>query len=117
MPARLMARGPRSHVLVLLPDGMPESPTRDAVPCGSLVWIDSDSVACEWADWPARAAVVRGDMVAAVSSVVAAIGGRGAPVLAGVGGSAPADEGAFTRARSALNRWARPDPRDPFTVR
>ena len=53
-----------------------------------------------------------GDMVAAVASVVAAIGGRGAPVLAGVG--APAGTASpVTRARAALNRWARPDPRYP----
>lgn len=110
--ARVMTRGPAGRVLVLLPDGLPESPGRDPQPCGSLVWVDSSSLLCDWGEWPARAEAARGDMVAAVASVVAAIGGRGAPVLAGVG--APADAASpVSRARAALNRWARPDPRYP----
>lgn len=112
VPARVMTRGPGGRTLVLLPDGFPESPGREAQPCGSLVWVESSSLVCSWQEWPARAEAARGDMVAAVASVVAAIGGRGAPVLAGVGASA-VDAGPVSRARAALNRWARPDPRFP----
>lgn len=112
VPARVMAKGPSARVLVVLPDGLPANGFRDAQPCGALVWIDADSLSCPWEEWPARAAELRGDMVAAVSSVVAAIGGRGAPVLVTAGASAPASP--MSRARAALNRWARPDPRDPF---
>jgi len=108
-PARLMARGARGRALVLVPDGIPATPVRDAVPRGSLVWIDTVDLACFWSEWPARARRARESALVAVSSAVAAIGGQGAPVLAGHGievtGSSP-----FSRARAALNRWARPDP-------
>lgn len=112
VPARVMTRGPGGRTLVVLPDGLPESPSREAQPCGSLVWVDAASLVCSWQEWPARAEAARGDMVAAVASVVAAIGGRGAPVLAGVG-AAHDPVGPVSRARAALNRWARPDPRSP----
>jgi len=108
-PARLMARGSKGRVLVLVPDGIPSTPVRGAVPRGSLVWIDTVDLACLWSEWPARARRARESALVAVSSAVAAIGGQGAPVLAGhgvdVAGSSP-----FMRARAALNRWARPDP-------
>ena len=54
MPARVMTRGPGSRVLVLLPDGLPEAGERDALPCGTLVWVDADDLACDWQDWPSR---------------------------------------------------------------
>lgn len=111
MPARVMTRGPGSRVLVLLPDGLPEAGERDALPCGTLVWVDADDLACDWQDWPARAEVARGDLAATVSSVVAAIGGTGAPVLAAAGPTVVVRH--VSRARAALNRWARPDPRSP----
>jgi hypothetical protein len=108
-----MTRGPAGRVLVVLPDGLPESQGREPQPCGSLVWVEASSLLCDWAEWPARAEAARGDMVAAVASVVAAIGGRGAPVLAGVGASTSDVASPVARARAALNRWARPDPRFP----
>lgn len=112
VPARVMAYGRGGRALVLLPDGLPRTPTRDTQPCGALVWVEAESLACDWGEWPARADAARGDMVAAVASVVAAIGGHGAPVLAGVG-AVPDPGSAVSRARAALNRWARPAPRFP----
>jgi len=109
VPVRVMSRGPRARVLVLVPDGIPETPVQDAVPRGSLVWIDAESVACDWGEWPARAASAREDMLVAVSSAVAAIGGDEARVLPSSGSGV----GSIGRARAALNRWARPDPRLP----
>ena len=87
----------------------------DAVPRGSLVWIDAEAVACGWGEWPARAAAAREDMLVAVSSAVAAIGGDQAQELPSSGGP---DSG-ISRARVALNRWARPEPRLPasFDIR
>ena len=76
--ARVMTRGPGARVLVILPDGLPESPGREPQPCGSLVWVEATSLLCDWSEWPARAEAARGDMVAAVASVVAA----GASVVA-----------------------------------
>lgn len=110
VPVRVMSRGPRGRVLVLVPDGIPETPVRDEVPRGSLVWIDAETVACTWADWPSRAATARENLLVAVSSAVAAIGGDHAPVLPSDGAG---DDGTLTRARAALNRWARPQPRLP----
>ncbi|HET7900546.1 MAG TPA: hypothetical protein VFL59_05115 [Candidatus Nanopelagicales bacterium] len=117
VPARVMTRGTGGRTLVLLPDGLPGSPSREAQPCGSLVWVEADVLVCAWGEWPERAAAVRGDMLAAVSSVVAAIGGRGAPVLVGAGGPPVQGQSPVSRARAALNRWARPDPRHPATRR
>ena len=105
---RVMSRGPRARVLVLAPDGIPETAVHDAVPRGSLVWIDAEGLACSWSEWPARAAAAREDMLVAVSSAVAAIGGDEAPVL-----PVSASGSGITRARAALNRWARPEPRLP----
>ena len=109
-PARLMARRAKGRALVLVPDGIPSTPVRDAVPRGSLVWVDADGLACLWNEWPERARRARESALVAVSSAVAAIGGQGAPELVGRGievtGMSP-----FTRARVALNRWARPEPR------
>ena len=116
VPARVMTRAPAGRVLVLLPDGFPGTPTEDPHPCGSLVWLASDALACPWDEWPERAEAARGDMVAAVASVVAAIGGQGAPVLATAGGGG-FDERPLARARAALNRWARPEPRSPWDGR
>ena len=111
-PARLMSRGARGRALVLVPEGVPATPVREAVPRGSLVWVDVRDLACLWSEWPDRARRARENARVAVSSAVAAIGGRSAPVLAGhgieVSGGSP-----FLRARVALNRWARPDP-DPL---
>jgi hypothetical protein len=109
-PARLMARGARGRALVLAPDGIPATTVREAVPRGSLVWVDAAALACLWSEWPDRARRARESALVAVSSAVAAIGGQGAPVLSGPGievtGMSP-----FSRARVALNRWARPEPR------
>jgi hypothetical protein len=115
VPVRVMSRGPRARVLVLVPDGIPETPVHDAVPRGSLVWIDAESVACGWGEWPARAAAAREDMLVAVSSAVAAIGGDQAQELP----SSAGPESGISRARVALNRWARPEPRLPasFDIR
>jgi hypothetical protein len=108
-PARLMARGARGRALVLVPEGIPETPIRDAVPRGSLVWVDAACLACPWSEWPDRARRARENALVAVSSAVAAIGGQGAPVLAGPGLEMSASP--FAKARAALNRWARPEPR------
>jgi hypothetical protein len=78
-----MSHGPRHHVLVLLPHGIPAGPARDEVPRAALVWLDADSLVSSWDEWPSRAASARADMTAVVASAVAAIGGDGAPVLGG----------------------------------
>jgi hypothetical protein len=98
VPARVMSRGPRHHVLVLLPHGVPANPTRDEVPCAALVWIDASALVSTWDDWPAHAASARADMTAVVASAVAAIGGRDAPTLEG----GPYDDDTPTR------WWSRP---------
>jgi hypothetical protein len=97
VPARAMAHGPRARVLVLLPDGVPETPVREQLPRSSLVWIDVGSLVCTWEEWPAQAATTREDMTAVVASAVAAIGGRGAPTLDG-----PTD------VRESIRWWSRP---------
>lgn len=114
--ARVMARGARGRVLALLPDGVPSSPLREAVPRGSLVWLDVTDLACPWPDWPARAAVARQSTLAAVSSAVAAIGGPGALVLQTAPHADTRSANPVARARAALNRWARPEPRDPYDI-
>jgi hypothetical protein len=98
VPARVMSHGPRHHVLVLLPHGIPAGPTVDEVPRAALVWIDAASLVSTWDEWPAHAASARADMTAVVASAVAAIGGRDAPTLEG----GPRDSGAPTR------WWSRP---------
>ena len=40
VPARVMSHGPRHHVLVLLPHGIPANAVREEVPRAALVWID-----------------------------------------------------------------------------
>ena len=91
VPARAMARAPGNRVLVVLPDGVPETPGRDQLPRASLVWVDAGSLVCSWDEWPARAASTRADLTAVVASAVAAIAGGGAPTLEGPpgGGSPP----------------------------
>ena len=110
-PVRVMSRGPRGRVLVLATEGVVPTPLREAVPRGALVWIDAETVACPWREWPARAATAREHVLVAVSSAVAAIGGEGAQVLGSSGRSESSVDGALARARIALNRWARPEPR------
>jgi hypothetical protein len=83
VPARVMSHGPRNHVLVLLPHGIPAGPTRDEVPRAALVWLDAASIVSSWDEWPARAASAREDMAAVVASAVAAIGGPDAPTITG----------------------------------
>ena len=41
VPARVMSRAPGNRVLVLLPDGVPATPTRGELPRASLVWVDA----------------------------------------------------------------------------
>jgi hypothetical protein len=78
-----MSHAPRNRVLVLLPDGVPATPTRDQLPRASLVWVDAGSLVSTWEAWPARAASARADMTAVVSSAVAALAGNDAPTLTG----------------------------------
>jgi hypothetical protein len=81
VPARVMSRAPGDRLLVLLPDGVPASPTRPELPRASLVWIDADVLLSSWEEWPARAASTRADMTAVVARSVAALAGTGAPSL------------------------------------
>jgi hypothetical protein len=90
VPARVMSRAPGDRVLVLLPDGMPATPTRPELPRASLVWIDAESLLSSWEEWPARAASTRADMTAVVARSVAALAGTGAPSLSRSAGR-PAD--------------------------
>ncbi len=83
VPARVMSRAPGNRVLVLLPDGVPATPTRDELPRASLVWVDAGSLVSTWEEWPAHAASTRADMTAVVARSVAALAGNGAPTLAG----------------------------------
>ena len=98
VPARVMSHGPRHHVLVLLPHGIPANAVREEVPRAALVWIEASSLVSTWDDWPAQAASARADMTAVVASAVAAIGGRDAPTLE----SGSYDDGSGTR------WWSRP---------
>jgi hypothetical protein len=93
-----MSHGPRSHVLVLLPHGIPANAVREEVPRAALVWIEAASLISTWDEWPAHAASARADMTAVVASAVAAIGGRDAPTLE----NGPHDDGPSTR------WWSRP---------
>lgn len=93
VPARVMSRAPRDRVLVLLPDGVPATPTRGQIPRASLVWVDATSLVSTWEQWPARAASSRADLTAVVASAVAAIGGSNALSLVD------------TRSRRKPTRW------------
>ena len=97
VPARVMSHAPHNRALVLLPDGVPASPTSDQLPRASLVWVDAGSLVSTWEEWPAHAATARADMTAVVSSAVAAIAGHDAPTLSG-----PADS------RKPNRWWSRP---------
>jgi hypothetical protein len=81
VPARVMSRGTRERVLVLLPDGVPSIASRPEYPRASLVWIDAEALVSSWDEWPRHAASARADLSAVVASAVAAIGGRDAPTL------------------------------------
>jgi hypothetical protein len=81
VPARVMAHAPRDRVLVMLPDGVPASPTREAIPRAALVWIGAGALASSWEEWPAHAASARAELTFAVARSVAALGGEGAPTL------------------------------------
>ncbi|MCA0330572.1 MAG: hypothetical protein LCI03_11820 [Actinobacteria bacterium] len=89
--ARVMTHGRRDRVLVMFPDGVPASPTRDEIPCAALVWVEGDALLCTWEEWPSYAAESRIDLTALVSSAVAAIGGDDAPRLVGGGATAEPD--------------------------
>ncbi|MBI1378271.1 MAG: hypothetical protein GC157_12425 [Frankiales bacterium] len=89
VPARVMSRGPRRRVLVLLPDGVPATPLREEVPRAALVWVDAATLVSTWEEWPRRAAAARADLTAVVARSVAAIGGLDAPVLEGPGERTP----------------------------
>ena len=97
VPARVMSRGPRDHVLVLLPDGVPATATRPEYPRASLVWVDADALVSSRDEWPAHAASAGADLSAVVASAVAAIGGRDAPTL-----TDPSDR------RTQRRWWSRP---------
>jgi hypothetical protein len=91
VPARVMSRAPRDRVLVLLPDGVPATPTREELPRASLVWVAAGALASPWEEWPEHAASARADMTAVVASAVAAIGGTRALTLVGPDDPAPQD--------------------------
>ena len=97
VPARVMSRGPRDRVLVLLTDGVPATATRPEYPRASLVWVDADALVSSRDEWPAHAASAGADLSAVVASAVAAIGGQDAPTL-----DDPRPRRAETR------RWSRP---------